>query len=73
MLRKLELRPIKPSNPKYIPKPYEKMLYPGQRVQIDVKFVPDACILGNAKAEGKKFYQYTAIDEYSRFRYHEAF
>ncbi|MCR5540627.1 MAG: DDE-type integrase/transposase/recombinase [Ruminococcus sp.] len=73
MLRKLKLRPIKPSNPKYIPKPYEKMLYPGQRVQIDVKFVPDACILGNAKAEGKKFYQYTAIDEYSRFRYHEAF
>ena len=73
MLRKLELRPIKPPNPKYIPKPYEKMLYPGQRVQIDVKFVPDACIVGDAKAEGKKFYQYTAIDEYSRFRYLEAF
>src|SRR5699024_3522528 len=26
-----------------------------------------------AKSEGKKFYQYTAIDEYSRFRYLEAF
>lgn len=73
MLRKLELQPVKPPNPKYIPKPYEKMLYPGQRVQIDVKFVPDACIVGDAKAEGKKFYQYTAIDEYSRFRYLEAF
>ena len=73
MLRKLELQPIKPPNPKYIPKPYEKMLYPGQRVQIDVKFVPDACIMGEAKAEGKKFYQYTAIDEYSRFWYLEAF
>jgi transposase InsO family protein len=73
MLRKLELPPIKPPNPKYIPKPYEKMLYPGQRVQIDVKFVPDACIVGDAKTEGKKFYQYTAIDEYSRFRYLEAF
>lgn len=73
MLRKLELTPIKPPNPKYIPKPYEKMLYPGQRVQIDVKFVPDSCIVGDAKAEGKKFYQYTAIDEYSRFRYLEAF
>ena len=58
-------------NPKYIPKPYEKMLYPGQRVQIDVKFVPAACIVGDA--EGQKFYQYTAIDEYSRFRYIEAF
>lgn len=62
---------VKPPNPKYIPKPYEQMQYPGQRVQIDVKYVPDACIVGDAK--GKKFYQYTAIDEYSRFRYLEAF
>lgn len=73
MLNKLELKPVKLPNPKYIPKPYEKMLYPGQRVQIDVKFVPDACIVGEAKEQGKKFYQYTAIDEYSRFRYLEAF
>ena len=73
MLNKLELKPVKLPNPKYIPKPYEKMFYPGQRVQIDVKFVPDACIVGEAKEQGKKFYQYTAIDEYSRFRYLEAF
>ena len=46
------------------------MLYPGQRVQIDVKVVPTA-IVGDAA--DKKFYQYTAIDEYSRFRYLEAF
>ena len=58
-------------NPKYSPKPYEKMYYPGQRVQIDVKFVPSACLVGDVK--GEKFYQYTAIDEYSRFRYIEAF
>lgn len=58
-------------NPKYIPKPYEKMHYPGQRIQIDVKFVPASCIVGDA--QGEKFYQYTAIDEYSRFRYIEAF
>ena len=62
---------VKVPNPKYIPKPYEQMQYPGQRIQIDVKFVPDACLVGDAK--GKKFYQYTAIDEYSRFRYLEAF
>ena len=73
VLKRLNLAPIKPPNPKYIPKPYEKMIYPGQRVQIDVKFVPEACIVGDAKTEGKKFYQYTAIDEYSRFRYLEAF
>ena len=63
--------PVKPPNPKYIPKPYEKMEYPGQRVQIDVKFVPAACLSGDAKEE--KFYQYTAIDEYSRFRFLMAF
>ena len=57
MLKKLELTSVKPPNPKYIPKPYEKMFYPGQRVQIDVKFVPESCIVGEAKAEGKKFYR----------------
>lgn len=70
-LRKQGQMAIKPPNPKYIPKPYEQMKYPGQKVQIDVKFVPESCIVGDAK--GKKFYQYTAIDEYSRFRYLEAF
>ena len=71
VLRKQGQMAVKPPNPKYIPKPYEKMLYPGQRVQIDVKVVPAACIVGDA--QGEKFYQYTAIDEYSRFRYLEAF
>lgn len=71
VLRKNGEMAVKPQNPKYIPKPYEKMLFPGQRVQIDVKFVPASCLVGDAK--GKKFYQYTAIDEYSRYRYVEAF
>ena len=61
----------KPPNPKYVPKPYEQMQYPGQRIQIDVKYVPAVCLVGEAL--GKKFYQYTAIDEYSRWRYVEAF
>ena len=61
----------KPPNPKYIAKPYEQMHYPGERVQIDVKFVPSACLVGSAKDE--KFYQYTAIDEFSRWRFVEAF
>lgn len=71
VLRRQGQMAVKPKNPKYIPKPYEQMLFPGQRVQIDVKFVPSVCLVGEAK--GKKFYQYTAIDEYSRFRYLEAF
>jgi len=71
ILRKKGEMPVKPPNPKYIPKPYETMYYPGQRIQIDVKFVPASCLVGDAK--GEHFYQYTAIDEYSRFRYLEAF
>ena len=45
ILRKMGQMAVKPPNPKYVPKPYEKMLYPGQRVQIDVKVVPTACNL----------------------------
>lgn len=71
VLKRLQCLPVKPANPKYIPKPYEQMTHPGQRVQIDVKHVPAACIVGDA--EGEKFYQYTAIDEFSRFRYVKAF
>lgn len=63
---------VKPPNPKYIPKPYVQMDYPGQRIQIDVKFVPSAC-LKNSKVIGKQFFQYTAIDEFSRWRFVEAF
>lgn len=70
VLRRQGQMAVKPPNPKYIAKPYEQMQYPGQRVQIDVKFIPAACIVGEAK--GLSFYQYTAIDEYSRFRYLEA-
>lgn len=70
-LKRQGMVPQKPSNPKYIPKPYEQMLYPGQRVQVDVKHVPASCIVGDAS--GQKFYQYTALDEFSRFRYVEAF
>ena len=71
LLLRIDGKPVKLPNPKYIPKPYEQMQYPGQRVQIDVKFVPSACLIGDAAKE--KFYQYTFIDEYSRFRYLEAF
>ena len=67
VLKRQSLMPVRPKNPKYIPKPYEQMLYPGQRIQVDVKFVPSSCLVGDAK--GKKFYQYTAIDEYSRYRF----
>ena len=70
-LRKQGIMAVKPANPKYVTKPYEQTQYPGQRIQIDVKFVPSLCLVNEAK--GQKFYQYTAIDEYSRLRFVEAF
>ena len=71
-LRKRNAMGTKLPNPKkYKAKPYEQMKYPGQRVQIDVKFVPQVCIVG--QPEPTQWYQYTFIDEYSRFRYLEAF
>ena len=54
------------SKKSYKAKPYEQMKYPGERVQIDVKWVPQECIVGKIP---QKFFQYTAIDEFSRLRY----
>ena len=47
------------------------MQYPGQCAQIDVKFVPNICVVG--QEEGTRWYQYAFIDQYNRFRYLEAF
>ena len=53
---------------KYIPKPYQQMTHPGERVQIDVKYVPRECMSEELKKIGERYYQYTAIDEYTRQR-----
>ena len=47
---------------------YERMdgEYPGDKVQIDIKYVPQECIL--FPCYGQQYYQITAIDEYSRKR-----
>lgn len=52
----------------YEPKPYEQMTYPGERVQVDVKCVPSVCLTQELKEMEEKYYQYTAIDEYTRKR-----
>lgn len=49
-------------------KPYMPAEYPGQKVQIDVKYVPSYCI-----SNGKKYYQYTAVDECARWAYREMY
>ena len=43
--------------------------FPGDKVQIDVKYVPQECLTKELKDKGEKFYQYTAIDEFTRKRY----
>lgn len=63
-MRKMGMFPQAKTQTPYKPKPYEQMTYPGQRVQIDVKFVPSCCVA----AKGLKLYQYTAIDEFTRLR-----
>ena len=52
----------------YEPKPYEKMKYPGERVQIDVKYVPAKSLTKEVKEKEGRYYQYTVIDEYTRQR-----
>lgn len=50
------------------PKPYQRAEYPGQKVQIDVKYVPSDCV-----SSGEKYYQYTAVDECTRFCFREMY
>ena len=52
----------------YEPKPYEEMRYPGERVQVDVKYVPAKSLTKEVKEKDGRYYQYTAIDEYTRKR-----
>lgn len=40
--------------------------YPGDKVQIDIKYIPDECI--RFPCYGTRYYQITGIDEYSRKR-----
>jgi transposase InsO family protein len=77
VLNRLEMatEPVTLPSPTYKPKPYEQMSCPGERVQIDVKFVPINCLCKELRMNNPhiKFYQYTAIDEYSRLRYLQGF
>lgn len=52
-------------------KPYYGATVPGQKLQMDVKYVPSECMVGDAI--GKKFYQYTIIDEATSLRYIQIF
>ncbi|MCD8090358.1 MAG: DDE-type integrase/transposase/recombinase [Clostridiales bacterium] len=57
-----------PKKPKRKPKPYKRADYIGQKVQVDVKFVPSECVMN-----GNKYYVYVAVDECSRWCYREMY
>ena len=50
------------------PKPYQRAEYPGQKLQLDVKYVPLHC-----SVEGRQYYQFTAKDECTRWTYREMY
>lgn len=63
-----KLKPAKKKKKKRKLEPYKRADYPGQKIQIDVKYVPSYCVVN-----GKKYYQYTAVDECSRWTYREMY
>ena len=63
------LKAAKPRRkPKRKNKPYQRAEYPGQKIQVDVKVVPSKCI-----GDGKKYYQFTAKDECTRWTYRQMY
>jgi transposase InsO family protein len=64
-MRRTGLFPPAKVKKKHVPKPYQQMTRPGERIQIDVKVVPRTCIADPTL----RLYQYTAIDEFSRLRF----
>ena len=69
VMRKLDMFPQENKKKPYVPKPYEQMTYPCERVQVDVKVVPRRCI----SDPELRLFQYTAIDEFSRLRFLAAY
>ena len=64
------LKDLKPkrAKAKRKPKPYTRADYPGQKLQIDVKYVPSRCV-----SNGQKYYQFTAKDECTRWTFREIY
>ena len=64
VMKRLEIGRKKQRKKRYEPQPYDTPKTAGERVQIDVKYVPSACLVKGMP----KLYQYTAIDEATRLR-----
>jgi len=66
-IRKFEPGTKKKKKPQK-PKPYTRAEYPGQKLQIDVKYVPSRCV-----SDGRKYYQFTAVDECTRLPFRQMY
>ena len=53
VMRKMGMFPYEEKKKSYVPKPYEQMQYPGQRVQVDVK---DGKVERSHREDQKRFY-----------------
>lgn len=69
VMKRLQLFPPKKTKPRYVPKPYQAMTHPGERIQMDVKIVPRTCLA----QKDRPLFQYTAMDEFTRLRYLQAY
>lgn len=50
-------------------KEYHGAKVPGEKMQMDVKYVPTECLTESLKNKGKRYYQWTIIDEATSLRY----
>ena len=66
--RQLKIQKPKRVKIKKKPKPYTRASYPGQKIQVDVKYVPTACVSGSGR-----YYQFTAVDECTRWTYRQMY
>lgn len=65
-IRKRAIPTLKRTRKSYTKYVHDEGLFPGDKVQIDIKYVPEACI--RFPSYGNRYYQITAIDEWSRKR-----
>jgi len=64
LLYKPKKKPRKRSN-----KPYNGATVPGEKMQMDVKYVPKECLPQTLQENGIKYYQWTIIDEATSLRF----
>lgn len=66
IIRQMKTKPKKQSKMSYRKHVEVRGQFAGDKVQVDIKYVPHECIAFDSK--GIRYYQITAIDEYSRKR-----